>query len=178
MPEQSGLYGISGRFDDADSLLAAVHRLREQGYTRIEAFTPFPVEGLAEVLPGRSARLPLWALLGGLAGAAASYGLQVYSAVFDYPLNVGGRPLHSWPAFVPLSIEFTLLGAALALVIGLLVTSRLPQLRHPLFAVSGFESASQEAFFLCLRVDEGSDTAALTGHLAATGATDIQEVAA
>lgn len=177
MSESPAIYGVIGRFDDPEQLLAAVRQLRQEGWRELEAFSPFPVDGLAEALQARPDRTPLWALLGGLLGAGISYLLQYYAAVIDYPLNIGGRPLHSWPAFIPLSIEFTLLGAALGLVSGLLLGSRLPSLRHPLFAVAGFEAASQDAFFVCIRPGgEGFDTATAATRLSGVGASDIQEV--
>jgi Alternative complex III, ActD subunit len=177
MTEALPLYGVIGRFDEPDKLLAAVRQLRRDGYRELEACTPFPVAGLAEELHAGHDRLALWALIGGLFGAVGSYLLQYYAAVVAYPLNIGGRPLHSWPAFIPLSIEFTLLGAALALVLGLMFGSRLPDLHHPLFAVPGFEAVSQDAFFLCLRGSEKEfDRAAAAARLADAGASDIREV--
>jgi hypothetical protein len=176
MAKGNALYGVLGRFDEADALLAAVLQLGHEGYTHLDAYSPFPVEGLADALPGESSHLPRWALIGGLLGASASYLLQYYSAVINYPLNIGGRPLHSWPAFIPFTIEFTLLGAALGLVLGLLLTSRLPQLRHPLFAVPGFEAATQDAFFVCVRSDDRQVLHEATNRLRELGASRVQEV--
>lgn len=177
MTDTPMLYGVIARFDDPDRLLAAVRQLRHEGYRELEAFTPFPVGGLADELQSGRNRLPLWTLLGGLIGASASYLLQWYAAVLGYPLNIGGRPLYSWPAFIPLSIEFTLLGAAVGLVLGLLLGARLPKLHHPLFAVQGFDAASQDAFFLCIRAsDERFDRTTAASRLTDAGASDIQEV--
>ena len=177
MAESRTLYGLIGRFDGTDALRAAAQQLHQAGYRELEAYAPFPLDGLAEALGAGRERLPLWALIGGLAGALISYLLEYYAAVYAYPLNIGGRPLHSWPAFIPLSIEFTILGAAVALVLGLLFGSSLPKLRHPLFAVSGFESATRDGFFLCVAArDPAFECARIDQCLRAAGATEVREV--
>jgi hypothetical protein len=179
MAESRALYGLIARFDGAHTLRAAAQQLRQAGYRELEAYTPFPVDGLAEDLGAGRERLPLWALIGGLAGALISYLLEYYAAVYAYPLNIGGRPLHSWPAFIPLSIEFTILGAALALVLGLLFGSSLPKLRHPLFAVSGFESVTRDGFFLCVAArDPGFEFTETGERLRSAGALEVFEVPA
>jgi hypothetical protein len=150
------LYGLMAEYESADHLLAAARAAHGDGYRRLEAYSPFPVEGIVELLePGRE-RLPLIVLLCALAGGAGFYLLEIWSAVFAYPLNVGGRPLFSWPAFVPPAVEITLLSGALGAVIGMLVLNGLPRLRHPVFEVDGFERASTDRFFLCLRADDPS----------------------
>ena len=146
-----GLYGVLAEFRTADELLAAARAARAQGYASIEAYTPFPVEGLEDAVGMRGNGVALGALLGGIAGGVATYFLQWYTAVIDYPINVGGRPLHSWPSFIPATFEITILGAALAAVAVMLVANGLPRLRHPLFAVPEFELATRNRFFLCLR---------------------------
>lgn len=147
-------HGWLVRFESADALLLAVHELRGRGYTCLEAYTPYAVEGLAEALGPVRNRIPLLMLLGGLAGGLGTLGLEYYSAVIDYPLNVGGRPDASWPAFVPAALEMTILFAVLAGVIGLLVANDLPRFNHPLFDVADFERASRDGFFLWLRADD------------------------
>jgi hypothetical protein len=146
----AGVYGLLAEFSSADALCAAARQAREHGYTRAEAYSPFPVEGLDEVLGSGPDRVAPAALVGGLLGGAGTYFLQWYAAVVDYPLNVGGRPLHSWPAFIPATFEITILGAALAAVLAMLVQNGLPRLYHPLFEVVEFELASRNRFFLCL----------------------------
>ena len=146
--------GWLARFESADALLLAVRELRGRGYTCLEAYTPYAVEGLAEALGPVRNRIPLLMLLGGLAGGLGTLGLEYYSAVIDYPLNVGGRPDASWPAFVPAALEMTILFAVLAGVIGLLVANDLPRFNHPLFDVADFERASRDGFFLWLRADD------------------------
>lgn len=143
------LYGLLAEFATAEQLLDAAVCARAQARDALlEAYSPFPIEGLADALGARADRVPLFMLLGALAGGVGTYGLEWYSAVFDYPLNVGGRPLASWPAFLPPAIEMTLLGAALAGVIAMLLSNGLPRLSHPLFAVPAFERASADRFFL------------------------------
>lgn len=148
---QHGLYGLLAEFDDADSLLAAADTTRRAGYTRIDAFTPYPVEGLSHALGFRHTRLPAVVLAGGLIGCATGYLLQYLTAVVAYPLDVGGRPLHSWPAFVPVTFELTILFAAIAAVVGMLGLNHLPAPYHPVFNVEQFERATRDGFFLCIK---------------------------
>lgn len=144
-------YGLLGEFASAEALLEAVRAARRSGYVRLEAYTPFSVEGLAEALQLRPNRVPLIALLGGIIGGAGGFFLQWYSAVIDYPINSGGRPLNSWPAFIPTTFELAVLAAALATFGTLLALNGLPRLRHPLFEVAEFDLASRNRFFLCIR---------------------------
>jgi hypothetical protein len=148
---ERGLYGILAEFRTADALLRAALAAKAQGYARVEAYTPFPVEGLDEAVGFHGNRVALGALLGGIAGGAGTYFLQWYSAVIDYPINAGGRPLHSWAAFIPATFEITILGAALVAVATMLVANGLPRLNHPLFDVPEFELATRNRFFLCVR---------------------------
>jgi hypothetical protein len=147
-------WGLMAEFGSADALLDAAHRVREAGYRHVEAYSPFPVEGLADALGYESTPVPFWTFLGALAGGAGGYFMQWYAAVVDYPVNIGGRPLHSWPMFVPLTFELAVLGGAFAAVASFLVASGLPKLRHPLFASRDFEMATRNRFFLCLRADD------------------------
>ncbi len=124
------------------------------GYRHAEAYAPFAVDGLAEALGSARNRVPLFTFLGGLAGGSGGYFMQWYSAVVDYPVNIAGRPVHSWPMFVPVSFELAVLGAAFAAVLSFLASSGLPRLRHPLFASPDFDLASRNRFFLCLRSDD------------------------
>lgn len=146
----AALYGLLAEFPSAESLCAAARHVRTHGYTRAEAYSPFAVDGLDEVLGMDRNWVAPATLLGGLAGGAGAYFLQWYAAVVDYPINVGGRPLHSWPAFMPATFELTILGAALAAVLVMLLQNGLPQLYHPLFEIDEFELASRNRFFLCL----------------------------
>lgn len=140
-------YGYLAQFPDAASLLAAVRQLRLEGYTAIEAYSPYAVDGLADAMGPVRNRIPLLMLCGGLVGGLGTLALEYYSAVIDYPIDVGGRPNASWPAFVPAALEMTLLLAAVAGVVGMLVSNGLPRLHHPLFAIKRFEAASRDGFF-------------------------------
>lgn len=174
------VHGLLAEFASADELIAAVTRARAQPLAvTVEAYSPFPIEGLADVLGSHADHVPRYMLLGALVGGVGTYALQWYSAVVDYPLNIGGRPLASWPAFLPPAIEITLLGAALAGVIAMLVGNGLPRLHHPLFGVPAFERASNDRFFLLLRAGAASfDAAAARSFLETLAPLTISEVPA
>jgi hypothetical protein len=144
------LYGLLAEFPSADALCAAARHVRANGYTRVEAYSPFAIAGLDDIVGADKGWIAPLTLLGGIAGGAGTYFLQWYAAVVDYPINIGGRPLHSWPAFIPATFEITILGAAVAAVLAMLVLNGLPQLYHPLFELDEFELASRNRFFLCL----------------------------
>lgn len=144
------LYGLLAEFPSADSLCTAVRHVRARGWTRVEAYSPFAIEGLDEIVGADKGGIAPLTLLGGIVGGAGTYFLQWYAAVVDYPINIGGRPLNSWPAFIPATFEITILGAAVAAVVTMLVLNGLPRLYHPLFEVEEFELASRNRFFLCL----------------------------
>jgi hypothetical protein len=144
------LYGLLAEFDDPGSLLAAARAARVGGYTRVDAFSPFPVEGLSEAVGFRRTAMPLIVLLGGLFGCVGGYLMQVYSCTYSYAINVGGKPLHSWPMFLPITFELTVLMASLAGVFGMLALNGFPRLHHPLFNVDRFDRASRDGFFLCV----------------------------
>lgn len=154
MATKSDVYGLLAEFDDADKLLAATERTREAGYRRIDAYSPFPVDGLAEALGFTNTRISWIVLIGGILGGLAGFGLQYYVAVIAMPLNVGGKPFNSWPSFIPVTFEATILGAALAGVIGLLLLNKLPMPYHPVFNIDKFARASQDGFFLCIETGD------------------------
>ncbi len=148
------LYGLLAEFDDPQQLLAAARATREAGYRHLDAFSPFAVDGLAAAVGREKTRMPLVFLLGGIAGGAVAYFTQWFSAVVDYPFNVGGRPFHSWPMFIPITFELTVLGAALAGAFGMIFRNGLPRLRHPIFNAPGIERATDDRFFLLVLADD------------------------
>ena len=144
------LYGLVAEFADADALLRAARGAHGRGFRKMDAYAPCPVEGLAEAVGMHFNGVPILCLLGGLTGAAVAYGMQAFSAIRDYPLNVGGRPLHSWPSFIVITFELTVLFAALAAVLGMLLLNRLPQPHHPIFNTPHFTERNASRFYLCL----------------------------
>jgi hypothetical protein len=141
-------------FDDPNALVAAAHRARREGYRRMDAYSPFPIEELHEALGLHHTRLPFVVLIGGLLGCVGGYGLQYWISAISFPLNVGGKPYHSWPAFVPVTFECTILAAALSAVLGMLALNGLPMPYHPVFNVPRFALASRNRFFLCIEAKD------------------------
>jgi Protein of unknown function (DUF3341) len=153
----TGAYGMMAEFATPAAVTAAARGLHLNGFRRMEAYTPFPVEGLDQLLHGRRRPLlPLFVFGGAAIGAISSYALQYWIAAIDYPLNVGGRPLNSWPAFTVSSFEMTVLFAVAAAFVGLLIFCGLPLLYHPAFNAPGFDRASQDHFFLCVEARDHS----------------------
>jgi len=144
------IYGLMAEFSDLGELVHATRTAHESGYRYMDAYTPVPVEELGELLAGHRSRLPLLVLLGGILGGIAGFALCYWTSVIDFPINVGGRPFNSWPAFIPITFECTVLGAALVTVLGLLALNGLPMPYHPVFNVPRFALASRDRFFLCI----------------------------
>lgn len=144
-------YGLLAEFEQGEALIAAVHKAYAAGYRQMNGYTPFPLDGLFEALGRRPSRLPLLTLAGGIVGGCAAYFMLYYASVISYPINVGGRPLHSWPAFIPITFELAVLGASFAAFFGMLALNGLPHPYHPLFNVPAFKLASRDRFFLCIQ---------------------------
>jgi hypothetical protein len=171
------IYGLLAEFDNPTALVAAAHQAREAGFRRMDAYTPFPIEELTEALSMRRSRLALVVLLGGLIGGLSGYFMQYYAAVIGYPLDIGGRPMHSWPMFIPVTFEMTILAAALSAVLGMLALNGLPMPYHPLFNVPRFALASRDRFFLCIEAaDPKFEETATRQFLAGLNARSVQEV--
>lgn len=153
------LYAVVAEFDRPDALLAAARRAREDGFRRLEAFSPFPVEGLDAELGLSAPAIPPAMLAGGVLGAVGGFAMQAWISL-DFPLNVGGRPVVAWPAFVLITFELMVLGAVTAGILAMLIGNRLPRLHHPLFEIPDFHFATDDKFFLALLADEpGFDAA-------------------
>ncbi len=177
MDQTPQLFGLMAEFDDPDKLVAAARRAREQGYRKINAYTPFPVEGLDEALHLRSTWLALMVLAAGIAGAITGYALEYYVEAYAYPINVGGRPHNSWPLFIPVVFELTILFAGLTAVIGMLVLNGLPMPYHPVFNVPGFERATLDRFFLLIETsDPKFDKEGTRTFLQSLGTSEVSDV--
>src|SRR5262245_4345289 len=151
---QSEIYGLMAEFDSPDTLKEAAHKAHQAGYRKMDAYSPFPIEGLDEALGLKPSRLSLIVLIGGLTGIALGYGLQYWISVIDYPVMVGGKPFHSWPAFIPVTYELMILSASIAATVGMLVLNGLPMPYHPVFNVPRFDLASNDQFLLCFESAE------------------------
>jgi Protein of unknown function (DUF3341) len=175
----TGDAGWIAEFEDPEALLEALRAAKREGYTRLDAFGPFPLPEVTEEL-GLGTRFLSWTALGaGIVGAAVQYGAQYWMNVVDYPLNIGGRPLHSWPMFLPSVIIVGFLWASLATFVALLVSTGLPRPHHPLFDVPGFERASGDRFFLWVgRNDPRSDAEATPRLLEGLSPRAVRKIAA
>src|SRR5262249_31955517 len=150
MKPSHAVYGLMAEFDDPASLVTATERAHHEGYRCMDAYSPYPIEELHEALGSPHTRLPLIVLLGGIVGFLSGSTLPYWVSASACPRHVGGKPFHSWPAFVPVTFECTILGAALAAVLGMLALNGLPQPYHPVFNVPRFALASRNRFFLCI----------------------------
>lgn len=144
------IYGLMAEFHTAEELVEAAHKVHEAGFKHVDAFTPYPIEEVSHALDLPRSKVPLIVLGGGLTGAAAGYLLQYWSSVIEYPMNIGGRPFHSWPAFIVPTFEMTILFAAASAVLGMFALNGLPQPYHPVFNVPGFALASRDRYFLVI----------------------------
>jgi ActD protein len=152
--EEKTLYGLMAEFEEHEELLAATRRAYAEGYRRMDAFSPFPVEGLAEALGHEHSAIPLFTLVGAMIGGLGAYFMEWFAMAKLYPINVGGRPLNSWPNFIPVVFELTVLIASVSAFLGVFVLNKLPQPNHPVFNVPEFERASIDRFFLCIEAED------------------------
>ena len=177
MADREELYALLAEFETPEELIEAARHARAQGYSRLEAYSPFPVEGLAEAIGFRARALPFIALAGGALGGIGTYVIQWYLNALNYPLNVGGRPLNAWPAFAVPAYEVAILGIFLAVFFGMLALNRLPRLYHPIFNAARFHRVTTDRFFLAVpREDPHFDPARTRALLEHLGALAVEEV--
>lgn len=175
--ERPSLYGLLAEFERPEELVSAAERARKAGYRRMDAYTPFPIHGLSDAMGFRPTKLPFVVLAGGLAGCAAALAMMWYSTNVHYPLNVGGRPFASWPSFIPITFELTVLFAALSAVFGMLGMNGLPMPYHPVFNAPRFAFASRDRFFLCIEARDPKFSVTETrAFLTGLGAREVVEV--
>jgi hypothetical protein len=171
------IYGVMAEFPSADALVAAAHQVHAAGYEKVDAFTPYPVEAVSEALALPRSKVPLIVLIGGLLGGFGGYMLQYWSQLIVYPMNIGGRPPHSWPAFIVPTFECTILGAALSAVLGMILINGLPQPYHPVFNVPRFALASRDRFFLVIEArDPKFHSDATRRFLTGLNASEVSDV--
>jgi hypothetical protein len=179
MIKQKTIYGLMAEFETPEQVLQAALRTHAAGYQKIDAYTPIPVEGLAEAVGFDWTSLPIVVFIGGLLGGCTGFGMCWYANVISFPMNVGGKPLNSWPAWIPITFELTILGAALSAVIGMLAMNGLPTPYHPVFNVPRFALATTDRFFLCIKSrDKAFDlarTKAFLEELKPQGVFEIEE---
>ncbi len=172
------LYGIMAEFDSPSDLVAAARRTHEAGYRRVNGYSPYPIEELTEAIGFKRTTLPLIVLVGGILGGLGGFFMQYWMEVVDYPLNVGGKPYNSWPAFIPITFESTVLVAAFAAVLGMLVLNKLPQPYHPVFNAPNFALATRDKFFLVIEANDPKfrydETSQFMNTLGAMGVNDVE----
>lgn len=175
---EPGIYGLLAEYDTVPGLIEAAERAHELGYRRMDTYSPFPIEPAAEAIGFHKNRVALVVLLGGLLGGLGGYSLEYWVSVLAYPINVGGKPLHSWPAFIPVTFECTVLGAAISAFIGMLAMNGLPMPYHPVFNVPRFALASRNRFFLCIEaIDPKFDVEATRRFLETLNPREVNTVA-
>ncbi len=173
----AGVHGMLAEFATPDAILAAVRRARAAGYRDLEAYTPYPIEGLAAELGLKQTRVPFVVLVAALVGAGVGFFMQYWSMGVDYPFDVGGRPGNSWPAFIPITFEVMVLVAALSALFGMLFLNGLPKLYRPVFNVPAFDRATQDRFFLCIEAtDPRFDLEGTRQFLAGLNPAEVVEV--
>jgi hypothetical protein len=176
-PRPVVLHGLLAEFDSPAALVAAAEATRQAGYRRTDAFTPFPIEEVAHALGHHHSKVPYMVLTGGILGALGGFGLCYWTSVIAYPMNIGGRPFNSWPSFLPITFECTILLAAFAAVFGMLALNGLPRPYHPVFNVERFTHASRDRYFLCIQADDPRfDRVATRAFLAGLHPSEVSEI--
>lgn len=171
------IYGVMAEFESPEQIMEAAKRARDAGYRRMDAYTPFPVEGLAEEIGFHESILSRFVIFGGLTGTVGGFLLQWWPNVVGYPLNIGGKPFNSWPAFIPICFELTILCSVLTTVFGMIILNDLPMPYHPVFNAPRFDLASRDRFFLCIEArDIKFDRTGTKDFLAGLNALDVTEV--
>lgn len=175
--EAHPLHGLLAEFQTPEALLQAIRGARENGYERIETYTPWPVEGLNEALALPQSRIPPLAVIGGVLGCAGGYGLQCFASIWSYPWNIGGRPYYSWPQFIPVTFEMTILFSCLVIFFAVFLLNGLPRPYQPVFNAPVFARATSDRFFLCVEACDPKFDSEKTRQLLKTlGADDVYEV--
>ena len=174
----SGIHGLMAEFDSPTTLVVAANKTREAGYVDVDAYSPIPIEELHHAIGFKTTKLPLLVLIGGLLGGSGGFALEYWVSAIAYPLNIGGKPLVSWPMFIPVTFECTILGAALTAVFGMFILNKLPQPYHPVFNNPRFAMASRNRFFLCIEAtDQQFDLDKTRAFLDTLGAHEVTTVA-
>jgi len=174
---RAAIYGLLAEFRAPGEVVAAAQRVREAGYRKVDAYSPYPIEALSEALDFHRSPLPKLVLGGGILGLLVGFGLEYWASVIEYPMNIGGRPLNSWPAFIIPAYETTILFAAATAVLGMLALNGLPEPYHPVFNVPGFALATRDRFFICIEAtDPRFDRLQTRSFLASLGASEVSEV--
>lgn len=176
-PSAAPILGIIAEFNSPERLIVAAKLLKDAGFNQIEAFTPMPLGELDDLIGAERQIIPGLTLAGALIGAASAFVFMTWTLLVDYPINIGGRPLFNWPAYIPITFEMAVLAGCYTAGISLLLLSRLPRLHHPLFEVPGFERASQDRFFLMLKRDDPAfEAARIQGLFERANALRVAEV--
>lgn len=171
------IYAIVAEFDDPDNLLEAAEKVYAAGYRKVEAYSPFPVHGVAEALGNDCSKTRWTCFLAGVTGGLSGLAIEAYCAAIDYPMNIGGRPLISWPQMIPVAYELTILCASFGAALGMLAFNGFPRPHHPIFNAKNFERASQDKFFIGVEAaDPQFDLEATGAFLRSLGADDVSVV--
>jgi hypothetical protein len=171
------LYGVIAEFENPNDLVHAARKVYEAGYRRINGYSPYPIEELSEAIGFMHTSLPLIVFIGGVVGGLSGFFMQYWIEVIDYPINVGGKPFNSWPAFIPITFEMTVLFAAFSAVLGMLVLNKLPQPYHPVFNAPNFALATRDRFFLAVEANDAKfNHEQVTDLLKSLGAIEVSDV--